>query len=101
MGQARALVWMALLATTLVTPATLRAEFYTWKDASGQPRVSNIPPRGVRADGCIEARVNPDSIAAQRAALRDRRKARDGQLAAARAALQSRAAPDTDSTRSK
>ncbi len=101
MDQARALVRMVLLAIALATPATARAEFYTWHDARGQPRVSNIPPRGVRADGSIDARFNPLSITAQQAALRDRLKARDRQLATERAALQSRDAADAESTRSK
>lgn len=101
MDQTRALVRMVLFAIALATPAILRAEFYTWQDARGQPRVSNIPPHGVRADGSIDTRFNPLSVAAQQAALRSRLKSRDAQLAAARAAFQSGAATAAESTRSK
>lgn len=89
----RAVTWVVLLATTLLVSAELRAEFYTWTDRNGQPRVSNIPPRGVGADGRIEGRFNPLSIEAQQAALRRRLRTVDAQLEADRAALQSSAAP--------
>ena len=65
------------------------AEFYRWTDAHGRVRVSNIPPRGVRADGSIAPGFNPLSVEAQRAALRARLEARDAELAAA---VQSRTA---------
>ena len=97
MGRARG--WVAMLASALSLPATSSAEFYTWTHTSGQPRVSNIPPRAVRADGSVDVRFNPFSIAAQQVALRARFAARDAQLTAARAAHQSSAA--VDSTGSK
>ncbi len=91
----RACGWVAMLVTALLLPATSNAEFYTWTDTSGQPRVSNIPPRAVRIDGSVDARFSPFSMVAQQAALRARFKARDAQLSAARAAHQSSAAVDS------
>jgi hypothetical protein len=101
MGQTRALLGTALLAVALLVTTTCCAEFYIWHDARGQPRVSNIPPSGMRDDGSIRSDFNPLSIAAQQAALRSRLKVRDRQLAAARAALQSGVVPEAESSRSK
>lgn len=59
-----------LVAAVVAGPA--QAEFYRWVDASGRTRVSNVPPAGVRADGSIAPRFNPNSIAAQHARMRER-----------------------------
>ncbi|MGE0860240.1 MAG: DUF4124 domain-containing protein [Gammaproteobacteria bacterium] len=75
----------------LLCAAPTPAEFYRWTDAHGRVRVSNVPPRGVRADGSLAPGFNPLSIQAQHAALRARLAARDAELAAA-AAAQSEAA---------
>ena len=93
----RAATWLALFATTGLASSALRAEFYTWTDRNGQPRVSNIPPHGLGADGHIEGRFNPLSIEAQQAALRRRLKAVDAELDAARALQSSAGAAATRS----
>ena len=85
----RVRVGAALLAVGRVASPLCLAEFYAWIDARGQARVSNIPSRGVRADGSIDPRFNPTSIVGQQAALGARLKAREAALAATREAAQS------------
>ena len=45
------------------------AEFYQWIDKSGRKHVSNIPRRGVHADGTLKERYDPNSVAYQHAQL--------------------------------
>lgn len=102
----RALILCVVTVAALAAGHDVRAEFYRWTDAHGQRRISNIPPRGVAADGSVLPHFNPASIAAQQAALRARLKARDQALQAASAAQSAAedAAPataDFDTARSK
>ncbi len=64
-----------LLAATLATVATVvprsvHGEFYKWTDETGQARISNIPPKGIREDGTILDTYHPNSIMAQHARMR-------------------------------
>lgn len=91
----------ALLAgLAMLACADAQAGFYRWTDASGQLRVSNIPPQGVAADGSVLPRYNPLSIAAQQARLRQRLEARDAQLRREQEA-QSAPAAELDEARTK
>lgn len=56
------------------------AEFYTWVDADGERRVSNIPPAGLNADGSVKAGHHPDAIAMQRARVERQLRQRDAEL---------------------
>ena len=87
-----------LLAVVVSVPPTVAAEFYSWTDAQGHVRVSNVPPPGVLSDGSIAAAFRPLSIAGQQAALRVRLQRRDEELArdaAAQSAAPAAPAADT------
>ena len=102
----RALIIPTLALAAMVASHGAHAEFYRWTDAHGRVRISNIPPRGIAADGSVLPGYNPLAIGAQQAALRAHLKARDAELLAASAA-QSAAedaaddSPDFDNARSK
>jgi hypothetical protein len=44
---------------------TASAEFYQWVDDNGRKHISNIPSRGVRADGTLREAYDPNSIVYQ------------------------------------
>ena len=65
--------WVILAVAAFVV-APSNAEFYSWEDADGRRRISNIPPAGVDADGGVLPGHHPLSISAQHARLRARLK---------------------------
>ncbi|MEQ8662288.1 MAG: DUF4124 domain-containing protein, partial [Gammaproteobacteria bacterium] len=62
--------------------------FHRWVDADGRPRVSNVPPPGVRTDGTLRPAWHPNSIAVQHRRLRDDLARRDAELARRAGALE-------------
>ena len=93
----------AVVCVCLLAPRAPQAEFYQWTDERGQARISNLPPRSVRADGSIDPEHHAGSLAGQQAALRARFQQRDEELA--RAAVDQSAqvapAPELESARTK
>lgn len=75
---------LALGAMLASTPAT--AEFYRWIDADGKPRVSNITPSGVRADGRVKKHHHPYAWHNQQQRMRTRLQRQARNLAAEQAA---------------
>lgn len=98
MASRRVVILPVLGTAALLMSCAAHAEFYRWIDSSGQARVSNIPPQGVRSDGSVSPAFNPSAIAVQQAALRARLQARDTALQAASQAAQSSADAEVESS---